>query len=236
MLIFFTNMPVQYNVFFSLLASGVKHGFLEMSPDWAGCERTAGASVLMTAPSTEHRSWMCFKRRPPGDHIPPRNSHLPSYQQFGLQRHLIHLPESGLWLWAKRWHEDVFSNVYANNKSERSITAVWPRWKGRWHQRSGSWNHMIREWLEKTQRLSEKHLSITPCSATFPYARAKCSTSKVFRPLGAFRMTGFSSKVVKACTKTGGWKPHHGLHCRNHRWMENTNRWMKTTLWSLLQV
>lgn len=64
-------MPVQYDVFLFFLASGVKRRHLEMSPDRAGCGRTAGASVLMTAPSTGHRSWMCFKRRPPGSTFHP---------------------------------------------------------------------------------------------------------------------------------------------------------------------
>lgn len=195
---------------------------------------------ICTHDSSQHgggdQSWMCFKWSPPGEHIPPRNSHLSSHQQFGLQRQPSHLPLLRLWLWAGRWHADVFSNVCANMEKVLSITVIWPRWRGRRHQRSSIRTHIITDRLEQTQCLFEKWVSITSCSTSCLYATAKFYTSKVLRHLGDFRMTGFSSKVVKACTKTGGWKPHHGLHCRNRRRMENTNRWMETTSWSLMPL
>lgn len=186
-----------------------------MSPDWAGCGRTAGASVLMTAPSTGHRSWMCFKRHPPGKHIPPRNSHLSSHQQFRLQRQPPHLPRLRLWLWADRWHENVFWTVYTNMKSVRSISydhaeeyAITKGLQPNLHDR--------RHTGTNTGFIWKIHFH-SPRTTSLLHATGKFYTSKVLRHLGDFQRTVFSSKVVKACSKASGWKLHPGFHCRNHR-------------------
>lgn len=115
----------------------------------------------------------------PRERIPPRNSHLSSHQQFGLQRQPSHLPQLWLWLWADSWHGDMFSNVCANMKSVRSITVMWPRWRGLRYRKmvaKPTWSE--RDWNQHGVYLKNKFPFLI-CRVFFLYERAKFYTSKV---------------------------------------------------------